>query len=98
MSYTILDEAVDAVADKIDDGMTAEDAVDEAATVFEVPVHDILVEFTEAYLCSPRIYEENRKHDMVTQTEDSEAMEELEAADLDDIGVGLATVSNEDIV
>ena len=96
MSYTILDEAVDAVADKIDDGMAAEDAVDEAATAFELPVHDILVEFTEAYLCSPRIYEENNKHDMVTKTEDSAAMEELEAADLDEIG--LAIVYNEDIV
>ncbi len=95
MSYTILDEAVDAVADKIDDGVIAEDAVDEAATAYEVSVEDILVEFTDAYLCSPQIYELNRSADMVTKTEDSTAMEELEAADLDEIS--LAIVSNEDI-
>ncbi len=58
MSYTSLDEAVDAVADKIDDGVMAEDAVDEAATAYEVSVDDILVEFTDAYLCSPQIYEQ----------------------------------------
>ncbi len=95
MSYTILDEAVDAVADKIDDGMIAENAVDEAATAFEVTVEDVLVEFTEAYLCSPQIYEQNRSADMVTKTQDFAAMEELEAAELDEIG--LMIVGNRDI-
>lgn len=95
MSYTILDEAVDAVADKIDDGMIAEDAVDKTATAYEVSVEDILVEFTDAYLCSPQIYEQNRSADMTTKTEDFAAMEELEAADLDEIS--LAIVANEDI-
>jgi len=96
MSYTILDEAVDAVADKIDDGMAAENAVEETATAFELSVHDILVEFKDAYLCSPWIYEENHKQDMATSVEDSAAMEELETADLDEIS--LSIVSNEDIV
>lgn len=66
MSYTTLDEAVDAVADKIDDGAMAEDAVDEAATTYEVSVDDILVEFTDAYLCSPQIYEQKRSPDTIT--------------------------------
>ncbi len=65
MSYTTLDEAVDAVADKIDDGVMAENAVDEAATAYEVSVEDILVEFTDAYLCSPQIYELNRSADII---------------------------------
>jgi len=95
MSYTILDEAVDAIADKIDDGMDAEQAIDETVAVFELNVEDILEEFAEAYLCSPQVYEKNYKADMATGTEDFAAMEELEAAELDELG--LAIVSDKDI-
>lgn len=93
MSYTILDEAVDSVADKIDEGIHADQAVEEAAAACMVPEDDLCESFTDAYLCSPRIYEQNREADLASSKAD---LVELETAELDEIS--LATVSNDDII
>lgn len=93
MSYTLLDEAVDSVADKIDEGITADQAIEEAAAACMVPVDDLLESFADAYLCTPSGYEQNREADLVTANSD---LVELEAADLDEIS--LVTVSNDDII
>ncbi len=58
-----LDEAVDSVADKIDEGIHAAQAVEDTAAAFMVPEDDLIAEFATVYLCTPRVYEQNLEDD-----------------------------------
>ena len=84
MSYTILDEAIDAIAVKIEDGESAEQAVEDAVAEFNILSEELIDHFEEAYLCTPKIYEQNISNDNLTEKEDLAAINDLEIADLDE--------------